>query len=176
MQTIVNGSYFLQSILTGNDTIKSSGTAVLLQGYAGNDTLTGGSGNDTIDGGTGSDTAVYLGTRSSYTVTKTSTGYTVAANSGTGGTDTLTNVERIQFSDGTLALDTDNWAVAGSAYRLYRAAFARTPDNSGLKYWISQMDVGQTIEQVAHNFIVSTEFQALYGANPTNSQLVTAMY
>ena len=35
----------------------------------------------------------------------------------------VSNVERLRFSDGNVALDTDG--TAGQAYRLYRAAFAR---------------------------------------------------
>lgn len=171
---ITNAASFLQTILAGNDTITGSGSSVSLWGYAGADTLVGTSGNDTLDGGSGLDTASYSSAHTNYSLTKAASGYTVT--SATSGTDTLANVERIQFSDGVVALDVDPWATAGEAYRLYRAAFARTPDNGGLKYWISQMDTGQTNEQVAHNFIVSAEFQSLYGTSPTHSQLVNAMY
>ena len=119
----------------------------------------------------------YTGARANYTVTQGGSGYTVKDDVGSAGTDTLNGVQRLKFSDGTLALDVAVWQTAGEAYRLYRAAFARTPDNGGLKYWIDQMDNnGQTHEQVAHNFIVSTEFKSLYGTDPTSAQLVTAMY
>ena len=38
------------------------------------------------------------------------------------------NVERLDFSDAHLAFDVDG--NAGQIYRLYKAAFARTPDLS----------------------------------------------
>jgi hypothetical protein len=38
------------------------------------------------------------------------------------------------------------------------------------------MDNGQTNIQVAHNFIVSAEYQALYGTSPTHAQELNALY
>ena len=78
------------------------------KGGAGNDTITGNSkanvitgnaGNDTIDGGTGDDIAVFSGAKSAYTISGSGT-ITVQANSGTDGTDTLTNIKFLKFSDG----------------------------------------------------------------------------
>ena len=149
----------------------SSGTGTLT-GTAGNDTLTSGAGNDSIDGGAGLDTAVFTGTRSSHSVTQTSSGWTVS--SGSDGTDTLTGIERLQFSDQTLALDIDG--VAGQAYRVYQAAFNRIPDNAGLKYWIGVMDHGESLHNVAAGFINSAEFRAIYGSNPSNEQFVINLY
>lgn len=40
----------------GNDSLSADDTGLVLQGLAGNDTITGGHGNDTLDGGTGADT------------------------------------------------------------------------------------------------------------------------
>lgn len=143
-------------------------------GTTGNDTLTGTSGNDTFEGGSGTDTVVFSGNLANHVVVKTASGYTVSSTAD--GTDTLSRVERLKFSDGTLAMDNGNWQTAGEAYRLYQAAFARTPDTSGLKYWVDQMDNGQTVEQVAYNFIASAEFRLMYGTNPSHVQEVTAFY
>ena len=90
----------------GNDIIVGSPNNDTINGGAGNDTLTGGGGNDTIDGGAGSsDTAVYSGARSDYTVTfddATLTYTIIDKRAGSpDGTDTVTNVENYQFSNGT---------------------------------------------------------------------------
>lgn len=50
----------------------------------------------------------------------------------------LDSVERIRFTDKVIALDIDG--NAGEAYRLYKAAFDRTPDKEGLGSWIGQLD------------------------------------
>lgn len=65
---------------------------------------------------------------------------------------------------------------AGQTYRVYKAAFNRTPDNGGLKYWIQMMDGGKKLSEVASGFIASNEFKSLYGANPTNDQFVSKLY
>ncbi|SHJ32305.1 Ca2+-binding protein, RTX toxin-related [Palleronia salina] len=70
-----------------------------LYGYGGIDYIEGGEGNDYIDGGAASDYALYDGTLSEYTITRTSA--TDVTITGRGYTDTLTNVEYFQFDDAT---------------------------------------------------------------------------
>lgn len=142
-----------------------------IYGTPGNDIIFGSAGNDTIDGLKGVDTVIYNGLRASATVTKTSTGHTV---SGPEGVDTLISIERLQFADKTLALDIDG--NAGQAYRIYQAAFDRTPDNGGLKFWIGEMDNGTSLYSVADGFVHSAEFMAMYGANPSTAQFVAKLY
>jgi subtilisin family serine protease len=141
-------------------------------GTTGNDILKGGAGNDTFDGGAGTDAAVFSGNRASYTISKTSTGWTVSSTAE--GVDTLTNIERLKFADAAIALDTSE--VGGQAYRLYQAAFNRAPDLEGLGYWISRMDIGDSLKEVAKSFVNSAEFKVVYGASPTNAQIVTRFY
>ena len=150
----LNGA--LNEILKGDDTIIGS---------AGDDLLKGGSGNDAYDGGTGIDTVYYSGAKGSVAVTPNGSGYTVAT---PGKVDTLINIERIQMGDGSLlALDVKVGENAGSAYRLYQAAFDRKPDTEGLNYWTHDLDIGHNIQQVAKGFVDSAEFKAL---NPNNDQ------
>jgi len=146
-----------------------------LSGGGGNDRLRGSAGNDVLEGGNGLDLAIYGGARSNYTVARTASGGgTVTDNVATEGRDVLTGVERLAFSDSAYALDIDG--VAGQAYRIYQAAFNRTPDLPGLGYWIQAMDSGQTLTQVAAGFVSSSEFQLQYGAGATHEQLLTRFY
>jgi Ca2+-binding RTX toxin-like protein len=106
-------------VLTGaatNDRLVGAEGADQLNGGKGGDVLAGGVGNDTLDGGdngvsrTGGaliDVAEYSGAASLYAVTKNSDGtFTVVASgtSATDGTDTLSNIEGLQFSDGFVSL------------------------------------------------------------------------
>jgi len=149
-----------------NDTISA---------LAGNDDVYGDSGNDTLDGGAGLDTANYQGLRADYTITATAQAFQVTdSNTTRDGSDSVTSIERLVFSDKFVALDiTGN---AGQAYRLYQAAFNRAPDAAGLGYWINLRDKGTTNEDVAAGFLNSPEFQALVGTAPTANTLVTAFY
>lgn len=149
----------LNEVLKGNDTVIGS---------AGNDVIKSGAGNDTINGGAGIDTVQYnskAGLIVTRTVDANGRAYAIKVD---GKNDVVSNVERIGFGDGsTLAIDVEAGQNAGSAYRLYKAAFDRTPDNNGLKYWINDLDNGANIQQVAKGFVDSAEFKTL---NPANSQ------
>ena len=91
------------------------------------------------------------------------------------GTDTLTNVERLEFADGTLAFDTNG--NAGQAYRLYQAAFERTPDPVGVGYHVNDIESnGLILYQIAGNFLASPEFESTYGSNLNDSDFVDALY
>ncbi|MEN9867040.1 MAG: hypothetical protein RL748_2630, partial [Pseudomonadota bacterium] len=89
-------------------------------------------------------------------------------------TDTVQNVERIEFQDKGIALPGDTHAA--QVYRVYQAAFNRTPDQDGLGFWIKQIDKGVQLTDIASGFIQSGEFKALYGAAPANPDLVNKFY
>lgn len=72
----------------------------MIRGNSGNNSLRGNGGNDQIDGGLGIDTVVFSGNRSAYTITWNGQIGTVV---GPDGTDTITNVEFLQFADQTIA-------------------------------------------------------------------------
>jgi hypothetical protein len=172
-------------LLNGNDTIIGSSGHDGLIGFNGNDNIQAGAGddfvdgaagNDTIDGGTGLDTAFWGGNRTAFTIARTTTGVTVTDTKGVEGTDTLTNVERLVFQDNAVALDVDANGIAGKAYRLYQAAFNRTPDAGGVGYWISAMDKGSSLEAVAQGFIASQEYKDAYGTGLNSHDLVTKYY
>ncbi|MDA9689784.1 DUF4214 domain-containing protein, partial [Betaproteobacteria bacterium] len=93
------------------------------------------------------------------------------------GTDTLQGFKRIEFTNGTLALDIDAGDTAGQAYRLYQAAFARTPDMPGVAYHINDMESnGLSIQQIASNFMASPEFKTQYGENLSDDAYINALY
>ncbi|MEO3389059.1 DUF4214 domain-containing protein [Mesorhizobium sp. CAU 1741] len=74
------------------------------------------------------------------------------------------NVERVTFFEGALYLDTGAGENAGIGYRLYQAAFNRTPDNDGVKFWVEELDEGLSAQDAAAGFIFSNEFAATYGS------------
>ena len=85
---------------SGNDTII---------GNTANNMLEGGAGNDTIDGVSGTNTALYSGPSTSYQETQNSDGSWTVTDLRAGspdGTDTLKNIQYLQFSDKTVALGT----------------------------------------------------------------------
>lgn len=137
--------------------------------------IRGNGGNDLINGGAGLDVCVYSGISNQYEV-DSAAGIVTDKHSYRDGVDTLSNVERLQFLDRTVALDTELWDDAGSAYRLYKAAFDRAPDEVGLGYWIEQLDDGASLDSAASGFIQSAEFSSLYGSNISDAFFLTQLY
>jgi Ca2+-binding RTX toxin-like protein len=168
-QVTVNFGTVIENLIGGDG-------ADSLFGNAANNVITGGAGNDSVDGGGGMDTVVYSGNRSNYTLTRQSDGSVVviATNGLPDGRDTLVHVERLKFADANIAIDIDG--NGGQAYRLYQAAFNRPADSGGLGFWISTLDHGTSLKDVAQGFVDSAEFKALYGVNPDNASLITRYY
>ena len=144
-------------------------------GSASRDSFYSTTANDSFSGNGGLDRAVYSGNHTQYQIVQSGSSVNVSdLVSGRDGQDTLQNVSRIVFKDEIIALDTTG--NAGEAYRLYNAAFARTPDRDGVSFWTEQVDNGMSLHDVASSFIGSAEFKGIYGANPTVSNLVSGFY
>jgi hypothetical protein len=107
-----NGLGVYQYVFSRNDTINGSSF---------NDTLLGFGGNDTINGGAGIDTARYLSTSSNYSITANTNGFTVIDKTSANGTDTLSGIERLQFTDVNVAIDING--NAGTTVKILGAVF-----------------------------------------------------
>lgn len=136
-------------------------------GHAGHDTITGTAQRDTL----------YVDARTTeYNVKASAAGYTATDKSGYDGALQISAIERIYFNDKAMALDVGAGEIGGMAYRMYQAAFNRTPDSSGLGYWIDKMDQGVSLQAVAHEFTSSKEFLSQYGAQISDAAYVTQLY
>ncbi len=119
---------------SGNDTLGGTSGNDTVFGNNGNDRLTGFAGNDSLDGGPGIDTAVYLAARAKYTVTVNGGGITVTSLAGAAdGTDQLTGVERLHFSDRKLAFDLAPAGNAGQALEFIGMLAPHTLADAGIK-------------------------------------------
>ncbi|MES2901206.1 MAG: DUF4214 domain-containing protein [Pseudomonadota bacterium] len=154
------------------ETLTSTSGHDLIDAGAGNDIIMGSAGSDGIDGGSGIDMVQYSGNRSGFALSMAGT--TLAISKAGGGFDYLADIERVKFADVALAFDLNG--SGGAAYRVYQAAFDRTPDKGGLGFWMAQMDRGTSQVEVARGFMQSKEFKDLYGENPTAEQFVGKLY
>lgn len=85
----------------GNDALKGSSTLDVLFGEGGDDVLTAGPGSAVLDGGEGTDRAMLSGAFAGFKLTQISGGYTLKASAAT---DTLHDIEILQFSDRQMVL------------------------------------------------------------------------
>lgn len=176
-----DGSHVVDSapvaVVRSGDTglqLSSSKLYTHLLGGAHDDVLTAAVRGLSMDGGAGLDRVVYAETRAANTIVRQADGSFRVAHGAA--SDTLTGIERVQFSDTMVALDIGVDGTAGQAYRIYQAAFNRTPDTDGLGFWINVMDHGATLAQVTQSFVASAEFRNLYGAQPSNAEILTRYY
>jgi len=132
----------------GPDNLIGTAGADTLQGGNGNDILNGMGGNDALEGGGGVDTAAFSGARAGYTVTRGS-GDALTV-SGADGTDILSSVERLEFSDVNVAMDVNG--NAGTVAKIIGSVFGAgvvksRPDYVGIG--LTYLDGGMTYEALA---------------------------
>ncbi len=147
----------------GNDTLSGGG---------GNDSLNGGSGDDILNGQDGIDTAVYVGSRSAFTITRnTGHSFTINDNTHTEGTDTLNGIERISFSDDHLALDIDG--NAGITAKILGAVFGK--DTLANKEYVGiglkLLDGG-----MSYSDLMELAINTKLGVNADDAAIVTLLY
>ena len=94
-QVTVNFGTVIENLIGGSGDDHLYGNAV-------DNAITGGAGDDVIDGGAGVDLCIYRGLSSQYVVTRLSNGSFQVKDtvSSRDGSDVLTNVERVSFTDG----------------------------------------------------------------------------
>ena len=108
--TVGNGVFNLAEASVLENAIGGLGNDTLLGNLA-NNVLRGNRGDDILDGNTGIDTAVFSGSRAGFELT-IGTKTQVVDKSGLEGTDNLTKIERLQFTDKSVAIDLDGNAGA----------------------------------------------------------------
>lgn len=140
-----------------------------------NDTLKGQPGTDFFDGGLGLDTVVYNGPQERYSITKSGNRYVISEPTGSDDTDYVTNIERLQFSNGKVALDmTGN---AGNAARLMGAllgpSFIKDKVLAGVV--INLYDQNYSSETIA-TLGLGTSFYLALAGSPTNEDFVAHVF
>ena len=132
---------------TANDDVLGgdSGDNVL-SGGAGDDVLIGGAGDDTIEGGFGdADIAVFSGVAADYTVELVNGTITVTdtnTSDGDDGTDTVTNVDELQFSDKSYAVaDIPVGLDAVMAIDAATTSVTFTPGHSDATNWTGSISI-----------------------------------
>jgi hypothetical protein len=133
--------------------------------------------NQAYDGLSGFDIVTFSGTRIEYVISlKNSNIATIDGQSSRDGIDSFINIEKLSFQDGSLIYDITNTIDNSLVYRLYQAAFARSPDEDGFRYWNKAKDNGLALENMVDYFRSSPEFKLKYGAYLTNQEYVNQLY
>lgn len=166
-------------------TYMGSAFADSVLGTAANEFFRSSGGNDFIDGSAGFDTLTYGATRTTYVMGNAGAAFTVSdKRAGLDGSDGLTGVERVTFTDMTVNLEIGDSAQAiapwqlKSLQELYVAFFNRVPDADGLNFWIRQTAAGQPINATADTFYSAALLYPVtgYSSAMTPTEFVDVIY
>lgn len=140
-----------------------------------NDIFRGRSGYDFFDGADGFDRVIYEAPISNYLIRKAGVSWLITDRVGTDDTDQLRSIERVVFSDVTLALDYDG--VGGDVARLFVAVFGQKLATEQvtrklLGVIIEGVDRGQyTVKDVSQYAADSGIIQSISGATNLETTL-----
>ena len=144
-----------------------------------NNFLEGGPGNDTLIGGDGTDTAVFSGLSRSYQLVFANGSWTVQDKTGTDGTDTLTNIHRLQFTDKTVITDSKAPGsyidLPESLWHFCIVAFSAAP---GVEYMNQMADAyrsGLSVQTIVDIFTSKNQFTDVYPTNLSHVDLASAL-
>ena len=129
----------------------------------------GTAGNDSLEGGAGIDTAVFSGARASYTLARGNAATTLTSSAE--GSDTLSSIERLKFSDMSVALDlTGN---AGITAKTLGAVFG--PEGLANRQYVGiglqLLDAG-----MSYAALMQAALAARLGAGASNTSVVNLLY
>ena len=134
---------------------------------------TGSTGKTTvINAGSGIDAAVYSGTSDKYHWLPSGSDWHITGGAASSINDTLTHVERLQFTDKLLALDLDG--NAGEVAKTLGAVFGKTAvankEYAGIGLYYTD-----TLNY-SYNDLMQLAINARLGPNPTSAQVVDLLY
>lgn len=155
---------------SGNDTLTGGDGNDSLSGLGGSDTLIGGAGRDNFNGGTGIDTVVLSGPRSQFELSAL---FGVKVIISADGFEILTSIERLRFTDFSLALDVDGNGNAGTTAKLLGAVFgpAEISNQAYVGIGLSFLDGG-----MSYLDLMQLAINARLGFNASNASVVNLLY
>jgi hypothetical protein len=151
-------------------------------GFEGDDLLVGGIGDDSVDGGSGLDTVIAKYSSDSYLLRISFGGQVRISYAGpviqvyppipTEGTDILSNVERIKFTDRTVTIETKSHTsyadLPDSLYQFFVVGFGAAAGVTYMdqlaeayRWWLPQFK-GDTVKQIVDVFTTKTQFTSVY--------------
>lgn len=135
--------------------------------------ITGNELGSSTDQASAAPTVTIHGYRNDYTIINAN-GVVSLQNNIDKSTRTYVGVQTIKFVDRQTSFDLTS--VDAQVYRLYQAAFNRTPDLEGLGFWVQAARNGASLDAISQSFIASKEFKNLYGENVSVEKFVLAAY
>jgi hypothetical protein len=150
----------------GSDSISAGG---------GNDVINGWGGDDTIDGGAGFDTAVWAGRAADFSVSFASGTWTILDNFWGLGSDTVKNVENLQFNDKSIIIQSESHGsyadLPPELYQFFIVAFNAAPGVTYMNQLAEAYRFGLSVKEIVDIYVTKSQFTDLYPTTLTNREL-----
>jgi len=176
IRTALNGYVLPDNVeqlqLLGTSNLNGTGNAL-------DNVLMGNAGNNRLDGGAGNDTAAWIGNAADYQVSRSGNDWVVSARAGSGGTDVAVNIERLQFADRTVAVESSphgSYADLPEAlWHFFIVAFDAAPGVTYMDQLADASRFGMSVRQIVDVFTSKSQFTEVYPATLSNAQLGVAL-
>ncbi len=124
--------------------------------------------------------AAFTGNSDDYAIVIQDGLVTVRQKGGPDGTETLRDVDQLDFADTTMTLYTGvtdlTEAQLETFVEMYIAYFNRAPAAEGLAYWGTQLTNGMSLQKIAASFFKQPETQAKYPEHMEYEDFVTEVF
>ena len=179
--------YLLAAIFEGtlkNDILNLDAGAEKAFGYDGDDVIKGAEGNDSIDGGLGVDTAVWDNASSNFKISFIDNQIKVEDISGVDGIDTLSKIEKLQFTDRSVFIESQSHGsysdLPTELYQFFITAFNAAP---GVTYmdqladayrWFKSTEVNP-VKKIVDIFTTKSQFTDVYSPSLSHADMATQL-
>lgn len=180
-QITVNFGTVIENVIGSyqDDHLYGNDVANKIDGSLGNDTLCGGLGNDTLDGGADTDTALWNFGSSQYQLTPSTTGWKVTDKTGVDGTDTLINVEKLQFTDRSVIIESKSHGsyadLPTELYQFFITAFDAAPGVTYMDQLAEAYRYGLSVKQIVDIFTTKKQFTDVYSPSLSHQDMATQL-
>jgi hypothetical protein len=162
-----------------NITITDRNQSRSMRTWAGNDRIFDSNANSSstrIDGGLGYDTSEYSTTTSKSSLNFVNGNWVITKSGVTGFADTLTNIEKLQFTDRSVIIESQSHAsysdLPTELYQFFITAFNAAPGVTYMDQLAEAYRYGLSVKKIVDIFTTKTQFTDVY--SPTLSHADTA--
>jgi hypothetical protein len=135
--------------------------------------------NEMIDGGEGIDTVTLSRTSNNYQLIISDKALIVRDKTGIDGTDILKNIERLQFTDRSVIVESKSHGsyadLPVGLYQFFITAFNAAPGVTYMDQLAEAYRYGLSVKQIVDIFATKSQFTDVYPSSMTNAQLAQAL-
>ena len=150
--------------------------------WAGNDTISDSNSSITatrLDGGLGFDTTTYSATSSQSTLSYVDGHWVVKKNNVSGFSDTLTNIEKLQFTDRSVFIESQSHVsysdLPTELYQFFITAFNAAPGVTYMDQLAEAYRYGLSVKKIVDIFTTKSQFTDVYSPSLSHTDMATQL-